>query len=142
MTIHSYYFVCVDHVPSSFVLDVVAKFLVVHVGRRSNVLARRKMIIVLSTIGNEIVSLPVHRKHREPISTRVNQLANERQLHIHLSTCRSVNLVSNATLPTLPSACQQLEHSAARDRIAVKNNRRQPVKPKVAANDSPYLYGR
>ena len=57
MTIHSYYFVCADHVPSSFVLDVVAKFLVVHVGRRSNVLARRKMTILISTNSNEIVLL-------------------------------------------------------------------------------------
>jgi len=27
--------------------------------------------------------------------------------------------------------CQQLEHSAARDRISVKNKRRQPLKQKV-----------
>lgn len=31
----------------------------------------------------------------------------------------------------LSSTCQRLEHSAARDRIAVKNKRRQPIKEKV-----------
>ncbi len=40
-------------------------------------------------------------------------------------------LVSNSTFPTLSSTCQQLEHSAARDRISVKNKRRQPIKQKV-----------
>ncbi|CAF1453844.1 unnamed protein product, partial [Adineta steineri] len=36
------------------------------------------------------------------------------------------------SIPTLPSACQQLEHSAARDRISVKNKRRQPIKQKLS----------
>ncbi len=40
-------------------------------------------------------------------------------------------LVSNSTFPSLSSICQQLEHSAARDRISVKNKRRQPIKQKV-----------
>ncbi len=40
-------------------------------------------------------------------------------------------VVSNSTFPTLSSTCQQLEHSAARDRISVKNKRRQPIKQKV-----------
>jgi hypothetical protein len=40
-------------------------------------------------------------------------------------------LASNSTFPTLPSTGQQLEHSAARDRISVKNKRRQPLKQKV-----------
>jgi len=39
---------------------------------------------------------------------------------------------SNSTFPTLPSTCQQLEHSAARDRISVKNKRRQPIKQKLS----------
>lgn len=39
--------------------------------------------------------------------------------------------VVNSTLPTLPLTSQQLEHSAARDRISVKNKRRQPLKQKV-----------
>jgi hypothetical protein len=37
------------------------------------------------------------------------------------------------SLPMLPSTCQQLEHAAARDRIAVKNKRRQqPIKEKLS----------
>ncbi|CAF3907104.1 unnamed protein product [Rotaria sordida] len=40
--------------------------------------------------------------------------------------------VPNSTFPTLPSTCQQLEHSAARDRISVKNKRRQPIKQKLS----------
>ncbi|CAF0817574.1 unnamed protein product [Adineta ricciae] len=38
----------------------------------------------------------------------------------------------DVSMPTLPSACQQLEHSAARDRISVKNKRRQPLKQKLS----------
>ncbi|CAF2188070.1 unnamed protein product [Rotaria magnacalcarata] len=40
--------------------------------------------------------------------------------------------VPNPSLPTLPLTCQQLEHSAARDRISVKNKRRQPIKQKLS----------
>ncbi|CAF0996749.1 unnamed protein product [Rotaria sp. Silwood1] len=40
--------------------------------------------------------------------------------------------VPNSTFPTLPSTCQQLEHSAARDRISVKNKRRHPIKQKLS----------
>ncbi|CAF2528619.1 unnamed protein product [Rotaria sp. Silwood2] len=40
--------------------------------------------------------------------------------------------VSNSTFPTLPSTCQQLEHSAARDRISVKIKRQQPIKQKLS----------
>lgn len=40
-------------------------------------------------------------------------------------------LASIHVLPTLPLTCQQLEHSAARDRISVKNARRQPGKQRV-----------
>ena len=40
-------------------------------------------------------------------------------------------LTFTVSMPTLPSTCQQLEHSAARDRISVKNKRRQPLKQKV-----------
>jgi hypothetical protein len=40
--------------------------------------------------------------------------------------------VSNSTFPLLSSICQQLEHSAARDRISVKNKRRQPIKQKLS----------
>jgi len=39
---------------------------------------------------------------------------------------------ANTALPMLPSTCQQLEHSAARDRISVKNKRRQPIKEKLS----------
>ncbi|UJR14801.1 hypothetical protein I4U23_001788 [Adineta vaga] len=38
----------------------------------------------------------------------------------------------DVSMPALPSACQQLEHSAARDRISVKNKRRQPLKQKLS----------
>jgi hypothetical protein len=45
------------------------------------------------------------------------------------------HLAAYTSLPMLPSTCQQLEHAAARDRIAVKNKRRQqPIKEKVDRN--------
>jgi hypothetical protein len=42
-----------------------------------------------------------------------------------------VNLASSTSLPIVSTTCQRLEHSAARDRIAVKNKRRQAIKEKV-----------
>ena len=45
-----------------------------------------------------------------------------------------INLASHTSLPILPANYQHLEHSAARDRIAVKNKRRQPIKQKVYKN--------
>lgn len=41
------------------------------------------------------------------------------------------NLVSSTHLSVLSSTCEKLEHSAAHDRIAVKNKRRQPAKFRV-----------
>ncbi|CAF0978779.1 unnamed protein product [Rotaria sordida] len=45
---------------------------------------------------------------------------------------RESDNASNTSLPTLSSTYQQLEHSAARDRIAVKNKRQQPSKYKLS----------
>ena len=42
----------------------------------------------------------------------------------------------NSSLPTLPSTGEQLAHTAARDRISVKNRRRQPANQKVASQES------
>ena len=48
-------------------------------------------------------------------------------------------VIGNTSLPTLASSCQRLEHAAARDRIAVKNQRRQPTREKV---NNQYWHGR
>ena len=45
-----------------------------------------------------------------------------------------VNSGLYTSLPSLPLTSQQLEHSAARDRIAVKNKLRQTTKQKVNSN--------
>ncbi|CAF1222257.1 unnamed protein product [Rotaria sp. Silwood1] len=54
--------------------------------------------------------------------------SGETSLQLH----REFDNTSNTSLPILSSNCQRLEHSAARNRIAVKNQRKQPIKHKLS----------
>jgi len=69
----------------------------------------------------------------------VNRLAIKKKLFMNIEY---INLASFTSLPSLPSTSYQLEHSAARNRITVKKQRRQqqPIKEKVQKNLFSIIY--
>lgn len=117
-------------------VGIIAKLVILHVCCRSNVLPecmkKKKSVVFLLLFYLEFRLTRNHRHHFVGILMMVTK-KNGKLENLNLMVFFSGG---NSSLPTLPSTGEQLAHTAARDRISVKNRRRQPANQKVVRQES------